>query len=196
MDMLDKKLIRERQKALEQVKEDKEETKIVISKKYQFTHDIASTTKYTHLWRSPKSTIGYVLYNLSLVPKKSHCVIGMKDQLLNISTGRILRGENCWLEESGQAFCQFIEHVILDLNGFECRIEKVEDSGLKKSIFIGGKYPIEEVYILKMSLLGQGNNREKTLVYDDSDIEFDGYRCTREYGFILGLNNLRQFLQC
>ena len=195
MDMLDKKLVREKQKAIDENKNEIAENKVVINNKWHLTGDRISAIKYSSLLRnSTKDAIGHIIYNLSLVPKKGHCVLAMKDQLLNNSNGRILRGEDCWLEEGGLPFYHFMEHVILDIDGFHCRLEQIEESYTKKTLFIGNPYPKDEVYILKVCLLR--TDSYKTNLLSDDQLDCKGYRCTQEYGFILGLNNLRQTLQC
>jgi hypothetical protein len=78
-----------------------------------------------------------------------------------------------------------MKHCIIDLTGFNCRIEKLDSKLQSKTLFMGNLYPKDQVYVLKMGLMDSG-------VADDQDEN----SWIEEDGFVFSMNNIRRILQC
>jgi hypothetical protein len=119
------------------------------------------------------------------MPRLGKSVLALKEQLTFPSSQRILRGEGSTLEDGGDCFVNFLKHCIIDLTGFNCRIEKLDSKLQSKTLFMGNLYPKDQVYVLKMGLMNSGVEYVEDR---DSWIEEDG--------FVFSMNNIRRILQC
>ena len=119
------------------------------------------------------------------MPRRGKSVLALKEQLTFPSSQRILRGEGFTLEDGGDCFVNFLKHCIIDLTGFNCRIEKLDSKLQSKTLFMGNLYPKDQVYVLKMGLMNKSvaaTQEAESWVTED--------------GFVFSMNNIRRILQC
>lgn len=126
-----------------------------------------------------------VVWSLDFMPRRGKSVLALKEQLNFPTSQRILRGEGFTLEDGGDCFVNFMKHCIIDLTGFNCRIEKLDSKLQSKTLFMGNLYPKDQVYVMKMGLMDSG-----VADYQDEN------SWVEEDGFVFSMNNIRRILQC
>lgn len=145
---MDKKLQRDKQKLMEDLKEKKEQEKELGLRVHQEDHK--SNIKFMKYILNDN-----VVYDLKSIHKKGKNVIGFKDSLTYPCSSRILRGEDYILDAGGDCFLNWMKAALIDIKGrgFGCRIEKLDEKLSHKTLFMGNLYPKGETYILKIGMI-------------------------------------------